>query len=298
MSIFSRRELFVWVLAAALAAACLRHLVDAKAGRLVAGGLSLMALFGYAATSFVLGTIFKELLDGLVWPLYTRHVKRLPVSCDPGQQRDEFFATLYPESQEAKRVAERHSCGVDHLVYTCAKLEDGVQAMERLTGVRASAGGSHPGIGTHNALFSLGDDVYFEIIAPDPSQPTPASPRPFSLDDPSRHNQLVAFAVHPDAAREASIELLAATMQLAGEPPGSIHGMSRKKPDGSELQWRLTPLSRAAGPRPWVIDWGASKTPAQTTPTGCSLVGLTCYGRNATKMDKLLRRTMGLLPLS
>ena len=200
----------------------------------------------------------------------------------------------------AARPAEGVRCGVDHLVYTCARLEDGVRAMERRTGVRAIAGGRHPGIGTHNALLSLGSDVYLEIIAPDPEQPEPAQPRPFFLDDPSTHNKIVAFAVHPVAspAHAASLEVLHKAMARAGEDAGEVRRMSRMKPDGSELAWRLTPLARAAGARPWLIDWGAAPSPATTSPAGCTLVGLTCYGPDAVVMGNVLLEAMGLQPLA
>ena len=233
------------------------------------GGLMIQSVFfGY----------FSNSAFGVFFGFYWHKIKKLPFTPDADQMQDEIYALLFAKSSEAIRVERRKKCAVDHLVYTCAKLEEGVAEIERLTGVRAAKGGKHMGVGTHNALLSLGDDVYLEIIAPDPTQPPPEQPRPFSLDEPSTHDQIIAYAVHPVAKEGATIELLSATMRLAGYDPGPIASMSRLKPDGGELQWRLTPLAKAVGPRPWIIDWGQTTHPATTSPKGCKLVGLSCIG--------------------
>src|SRR5438132_281047 len=71
---------------------------------------------------------------------------------------------------------------VDHIVYATPDLQAGIDALEKRLGIRATAGGRHPGRGTQNALIALGPATYIEIIGPDPDQPKPAAGRPFGLD--------------------------------------------------------------------------------------------------------------------
>ncbi len=59
---------------------------------------------------------------------------------------------------------------LDHFIYAGRDLDAMRAQFEQLTGVSPARGGRHPGLGTHNALASLGTDVYFELLAVDPTQ--------------------------------------------------------------------------------------------------------------------------------
>jgi len=159
---------------------------------------------------------------------------------------------------------------IDHIVYAAPNLAAGTAAVEALVGMSAAPGGPHPGMGTRNTLMSLGDDVYLEIIAPDPEQPDPPNGRPFDIDA-MNEGRLITFAIH--ASDGETIEDVTAAMAACGEDPGPISAMSRVKPDGEEIHWSLT-MSAGPGLVPFVIEWGNTTHPATVTPTGCTLISL------------------------
>lgn len=139
---------------------------------------------------------------------------------------------------------------VDHLVYAAPDLEMGVNALAELLGARAAPGGKHIGLGTHNALLGLGEVTYIEVIAPDPEQPKPERPLPFGLAT-VHEPRLATFAV-----RTKDIDALVASARKAGYDPGAVIDMSRARPDGVTLKWRLAFHEQmpGGGVIPFVID--------------------------------------------
>lgn len=61
-----------------------------------------------------------------------------------------------------------------------------------------------------------------------------------------------------------------------GHDPGEVREMSRRRPDGFVLEWRLT--HNVPDPArlvvPFLIDWGASPHPSDSAPHGVRLVEL------------------------
>ena len=170
---------------------------------------------------------------------------------------------------------------VDHLLIGVADLDRGIDWVEERTGIRAAIGGSHPGVGTRNALLSLGARHYLEIIAPDPAQDTysfPVDVRP--LTEP----RLVTWA----AATE-NIETIAAIVRV--RPAAG----SRRTPSGKLLQWRTLGIPNKLGtgavePVPFLIEWTAGSThPSQQSPAGCELLSVDFQHSDAAALGAILK---------
>jgi hypothetical protein len=182
---------------------------------------------------------------------------------------------------------------VDHLVYATPDLTQGIDEIERLTGVRATPGGQHPGRGTRNALVGLGPTTYLEIIGPDPDQPAPSTPRTFGIDD-LKESKLVTWAVKGN-----DLEKLRLDAEHQGVQLGPVSAGSRKRPDGVLLSWRYTSpaVFLADGIVPFFIDWGQSPHPAETAAPGLSLIDLRAEHPDAKHVQEMLTKLGLELPV-
>lgn len=157
---------------------------------------------------------------------------------------------------------------IDHLVYACPDLSATCAWVAETTGVAPAPGGQHPGMGTRNALLSLGGRTYLELIGPDPGQPVPGQPRTFGIDG-LRLPSLRAWA----AASSQMTDDLAVAERYGHRLSPPVEGR-RRRPEGDELSWRMArPEAPGAGPEvaPFLIDWGDSPHPAASAPEGLTL---------------------------
>jgi catechol 2,3-dioxygenase-like lactoylglutathione lyase family enzyme len=172
---------------------------------------------------------------------------------------------------------------LDHVVYAVPDLDEAVDELERRLGVRAARGGQHPGQGTHNALLSLGDGQYLEIIAPDPDQPAPSGPRPFGVDA-AGPKRVAGWAWRVD-----DIDATVAQARAHGYDPGDAIAMNRLTTDGVELNWRLALGATHEGAVPFLIDWGNTPHPSTAAPTGLTLTSLRIEHPGAATIASALR---------
>ncbi|MDH6453764.1 hypothetical protein RKD27_002067 [Streptomyces sp. SAI-126] len=183
---------------------------------------------------------------------------------------------------------------LDHLVLATPDLAATVADFARRTGVHPAPGGVHVGLGTRNHLVSLGGAAYLEIIGPDPEQPEPMGPRPFDVDTLAAARTVTWAIAPPD------LDAAVATARARGYDPGEIRPMSRRRPDGTLLEWRLTDgeTQHPSGLVPFLIDWGASPHPTASGLPTTALLSLTATAPAPHEIQPLLTALDTELPLA
>ena len=211
-------------------------------------------------------------------------------------QHDEGITSAAQKMENPETSGQPYppTVAVDHLVFGAPDLLTGIQTVEKLLGVHPAPGGKHLGVGTHNALVSLGAGAYLEVIAPDPAQPTPPWPRPYGLDALDRPRLLTW------AAKAQDIESQAQRARAAGVDLGPVLRMSRERPDGIRLEWTLTRAERMVGDGlvPFLIAWDPGAHPSETSPTGGRLVAVRGEHPEPERIRGMLEAVGITLPLT
>ena len=172
---------------------------------------------------------------------------------------------------------------LDHVILGVPDLEQAVAEFEARTGVKPAIGGSHPGRGTRNALVSLGDGTYLEIIAPDPSQQSdlPMVVQLLQLTRPT----LVGWAIGTSDPPALKRRLERSGIRTDQAEPGG-----RVTPNGTTLRWETfgaVGLDRDSDP--FFIRWfDPASHPSRSAPKGCSLVSFTTRGPGLAPLGKAL----------
>jgi hypothetical protein len=195
-------------------------------------------------------------------------------------------AVLAPRSSWA---ADRFPSMLDHIILGCSSLDHGIALLEERTGMRAAFGGVHPDRGTMNALLSLGERHYLEIMAPDPKAKTLQSwavARLNSLKELTTP-RLVTWAVHTGDIDGVAKKLRESGIAFAGPLPGS-----RVRPDGRVLNWKTLNLTEDRhGVLPFFIEWGAdSAHPSSDAPAGCHIEYFAAADQDPGELSKSLQR--------
>lgn len=174
---------------------------------------------------------------------------------------------------------------IDHIIWAAPDLDRAIATFSEMTGVEPAIGGSHPGLGTRNALLSLGDKLYLEIIAPDPAQ-----------DLAGTYGEALTRLALPGmftlSARTTDIrQTHGKLIELGLSSDGPIR-MSRQRPDGGTLAWHIMMISpgRFGWEFPFFIDWGTVPAhPAEDSPKGCSIARFAALAPDAAKLERAYR---------
>jgi len=176
---------------------------------------------------------------------------------------------------------------LDHILLGCNDLDNGINLVNESTGVRATLGGVHPGRGTRNALLSLGERRYLEIIAPDPAQSEIVHfPQIRAMTEP----RLIGWAVHPPDIAAVAKQLTENKIAFTGPDDGS-----RKRPDGRVLNWKTINLTDdRQGLLPFFIEWSADSVhPSKDAPAKCTLDYFEILSAEPDELSSIFKR-MGL----
>ena len=191
-----------------------------------------------------------------------------------GMNRRSFIATATAALAGTQLQANPYNmnnpeASFDHIIFAVSTLESGIRILKERTGVEATIGGVHPHLGTQNALLSLGNDVYLEILAPDPKGKLVDT---YQFINNLHEGKLIQWAAHTK-----DIDALLKAANDNGYEHSGINAGQRNTPDGKTLTWKTlmvkTPVDEVM---PFFIQWGSNTPhPATTSPKGCSLKSMT-----------------------
>jgi catechol 2,3-dioxygenase-like lactoylglutathione lyase family enzyme len=135
---------------------------------------------------------------------------------------------------------------LDHVILAVPDLDRAADVLERVLGLRATRGGSHPTLGTENSVVPLGG-AYLELVAVADEQAAMTSAFGRS-----------ALAARTEGPR--STGWVARTDDL--ETEGPVVALSRETPDGRRITWRMAALERLGdeGVLPPLLSWDDEAT--------------------------------------
>lgn len=151
---------------------------------------------------------------------------------------------------------------LDHIVFGCAALDEGAAWLAERLGAAEGGRGVHKMMGTHNALWNMGD-AYIELVAINPEATHPGRPRWFGLDDATTQARLAGgVRLLTWAISGAPIEPIVAAAPV---PLGPVESFAR-----DDLAWNVAvPLAGVPGldgAFPLTLDWTAGLHPARRLP--------------------------------
>ena len=163
---------------------------------------------------------------------------------------------------------------IDHVVYCVPDLNEGVEYIENLFGVKPVIGGAHLTKGTKNALLNLGNTCYLEILAIDHDNVDFMGSRWMGIDM-IQEPKITRWSLKSNRLQSDSKILSQYSPDL-----GIIDNGSRKTMDGLLLSWEM--ILPASTPEvellPFMTDWSESEMhPTDSLAQRCFLQNIELY---------------------
>ena len=186
-------------------------------------------------------------------------------------------------------AADEFPASLDHIVLGCNDLDRGIALVEDRLGVRPVTGGVHPDRGTTNALLSLGELHYLEIMAPDPKT---TAVQPWAAQQLAALKTLTAPRLLNWGAHHSDINTLAKKFRDSGIEIRGPWPASRIRPDGRTLRWTSFSLvDDRHGLLPFFIEWSADSVhPSSDAPGGCRIKRFVAAEPDPSELSKAFQR--------
>ena len=199
-------------------------------------------------------------------------------SCTSQKEQTESSEQVPEAEAEAESIVET-SEQIDHIILAINDLDKGIEEMKTLTGVEPVFGGIHPNTFSQNALISLGNNTYVEILAP----------RADADSVPEWINKLEKLTPYGWAVSTKNIEATAGKITSLEREVTRLRPGSRDKPDGQTLSWTTFAITDLQTPGiPFLIQWGeGSAHPSTTSPEGCKLGSVSISSSEAEDLETL-----------
>ncbi len=170
----------------------------------------------------------------------------------------------------------------DHIAVLARSLAEGADYIRDKLDIEMPTGGSHPRMGTHNLLLSLGSDCFLEVIAIDPDSAAPARPRWFGLDRFDGEPRVGAWVLGARDIHDALVGMQATSGPIIKMTRGDLTWQMSVREDGA------LPL---AGAFPKVLQWpDGPHVASKMGQRGCSFASLTIASTEAETISTWLDR--------
>jgi len=174
---------------------------------------------------------------------------------------------------------------IDHIVYGVPDIGKEIDHLHSKLGIRPVLGGKHITKGTKNALVSLGDRCYLEILARDEENKDFVGERWMGMDRITRPKIIRWSVGSSDLKKDSEI------LQSYDTDYARVERGSREIKNQQQLQWQMIlPVDKPMiDVVPFVTDWSDSAGhPAESLEKSCVLKKLILYFPTNKSIEKLL----------